>query len=330
MIGFLVSIIVPIFNSEVYLAKCIESVINQTYENIEIILVNDGSTDTTPKIIDEYANSDKRIIAVHKENGGIGSAYKAALSKITGDYIFFVDSDDWLELEAVEDLINLAVENDADMVSFGIRAYNQNGEVTEMPIFRNSDLVLKTNAEILQTHFEVLKHPTLARLYKRKLFENIVIFEQNIGIDEMLTPQLLTKCNTAVYISKEYYNVLIRQESVCREKHNEKTIKETLLIHSFVCEFIENRMPEYAIYPQLKYLNILIIFYRYLEKNVNLINNETKKQILKDIRHYYEKVLDKKLYKEQGFIQKLYTRLIITSPIIYGLLLKLKSKDYIY
>jgi len=97
-----VSIIVPVYNSELYLTKCLNSVISQTFSNLEIILVNDGSTDSSPKIINEDVIKDDRIVAIHKENGGIGSAYKAAFEVMFGDYILFVDSDNWLELDAIE------------------------------------------------------------------------------------------------------------------------------------------------------------------------------------------------------------------------------------
>ncbi len=104
----LVSIIIPVYNAEHYLTKCLDSVIHQTYTNLEIILINDGATDSSPKIIDEYALKDTRIVAIHKENGGIGSAYKAAFEMMTGDFVLFADSDDWLELDAAEHLVKLA------------------------------------------------------------------------------------------------------------------------------------------------------------------------------------------------------------------------------
>ena len=88
-----VSIITPVHNMEEYIHKCLLSIISQSYQNLEIILINDGSTENSPKIIDEYASRDSRIVAIHKENGGIGSALKVAFDIMSGDYVLFVDSD---------------------------------------------------------------------------------------------------------------------------------------------------------------------------------------------------------------------------------------------
>ena len=102
----LVSIIVPVYNVEKYLEKCIESIINQTYSNLEIVLSDDGSTDNSPSICDEYALKDSRIRVIHKSNGGLSDARNAALDIISGKYITFIDSDDYIEKEAIEILVN--------------------------------------------------------------------------------------------------------------------------------------------------------------------------------------------------------------------------------
>ena len=113
----LVSIIVPVYKVEQYLKRCMDSVLNQTYKNIEIILVNDGSPDNCPALCDEYAKIDGRVRVIHKENGGLSSARNVALDSVKGDYIFFVDSDDWLALDTLE-VLNEYLEKDYDMISF--------------------------------------------------------------------------------------------------------------------------------------------------------------------------------------------------------------------
>ena len=94
-----ISVIIPVYNVEKYLKRCLDSVINQTYKNLEIILVDDGSTDNSGKICDEYAKNDKRIIVIHKENGGVSVARNIGLDICTGDYVNFIDSDDWIDLK---------------------------------------------------------------------------------------------------------------------------------------------------------------------------------------------------------------------------------------
>ena len=125
MISPLVSIIVPIYKVEPYLRRCLDSIINQTYSNLEIILVDDGSPDSCPQICDEYAAKDDRIIVIHKENGGLSEARNVGLDICKGDYISFIDSDDWIANTCVEILLNIAINNEADIViSNFIKAQN--------------------------------------------------------------------------------------------------------------------------------------------------------------------------------------------------------------
>jgi len=134
----LVSVIVPIYNVEPYLRKCIESIINQTYKNIEIILVDDGSTDDSGKICDEYALKDSRIKVIHKVNGGLVSARKAGISIAKGEYIGAVDGDDWIEPKMYEILMSLALESGASVIDSGvIDTYCVRDEYSESYRFSN-------------------------------------------------------------------------------------------------------------------------------------------------------------------------------------------------
>ena len=119
----LVSIIVPVYNVEDYLTECIESAIKQTYHNLEIILVDDGSTDTSGKICDMYACKDDRIKVFHKQNGGLSDARNTGIEKATGEYIYFLDSDDMLPTGAIEKMLNACVQEDADMAIAGVEKF---------------------------------------------------------------------------------------------------------------------------------------------------------------------------------------------------------------
>lgn len=115
----LISIIVPVYNVEKYLNKCIDSIINQTYKNIEIILVDDGSTDNSGKICDEYLLRDSRIKVIHKNNGGLSSARNEGINISSGEYIGFVDSDDWVEPNMYEEMYKKILYSNADIVDCG-------------------------------------------------------------------------------------------------------------------------------------------------------------------------------------------------------------------
>ena len=119
----LVSVIVPIYKVEKYLGKCVDSIINQTYKNLEIILVDDGSPDNSGKICDEYAKKDNRIKVIHKENGGLSSARNAGLDVATGEFIAFVDSDDRIHLDFVEKLYRAIKEENADIASCYVESF---------------------------------------------------------------------------------------------------------------------------------------------------------------------------------------------------------------
>ena len=120
-----ITVIVPVYNVENYLNKCLDSLINQTYKNLEIIVINDGSTDNSGTICQEYAQKDNRIVYIEKENGGLSDARNAGLDRMTGSYVTFVDSDDWIEQDYVEVLYNKLTEHQADVSVGNYYSYNE-------------------------------------------------------------------------------------------------------------------------------------------------------------------------------------------------------------
>ena len=131
-----VSIIVPVYNVEKYLSECINSLTNQTYKNIEIILVDDGSTDNSGAICDEFAKADQRIIVYHTENRGVSASRNLALSKLTGEYVTFVDSDDWVDEEYIEYLLTGIINNKVEIAICNHYKYYTNGKTRKMLYFK--------------------------------------------------------------------------------------------------------------------------------------------------------------------------------------------------
>ena len=125
----LISIIIPVYKVEPYLRKCLDSVVQQTYRNLEIILVDDGSPDSCGAICDEYATKDERITVIHQENKGLSAARNAGLDIATGDYIQFVDSDDWIEPDALATVLSIAEDHHVDIVCFGFNKHLPSGEI---------------------------------------------------------------------------------------------------------------------------------------------------------------------------------------------------------
>ena len=129
MKDYLVSVIIPCYNVEKYLDRCLDSVVNQTYKNLEIILVDDGSTDETPAMCDSWAEKDSRIKVIHKENDGLANARNSGIEICTGDYVEFVDSDDFVDNDIVEFLLNLSVEYDADVSRCGFYTFDNGKDI---------------------------------------------------------------------------------------------------------------------------------------------------------------------------------------------------------
>lgn len=126
----MISVIVPVYNVKPYLQKCVDSIRNQTYQNLEIILVDDGSTDGSGEMCDEYANKDSRVIALHQKNAGQGAARNLGLDTAHGEWVGFVDADDWIDLNYYEKLVQAAETADADMACCDRRIYDEEGNLT--------------------------------------------------------------------------------------------------------------------------------------------------------------------------------------------------------
>ena len=144
-----ISVVVPVYNVEEYLDQCVESLVGQTYKNLEVILVDDGSPDNCPAMCDEWAERDNRIKVIHKENGGVSSARNAALDIASGDYIGFVDSDDWIEPDMYEILIKNAKKYDADISRCaGLFDYcdrsEEYNEVSSCTVYKGKDELIKS------------------------------------------------------------------------------------------------------------------------------------------------------------------------------------------
>lgn len=178
----LISIIVPVYKVENFIHTCIESVLNQTYSNWELILVNDGSPDNCPQICDDYAAKDQRIKVIHKENGGLSSARNVGLDNMTGEYVTFLDSDDFFHPEYLESLLDLSIQHSADIVQCDFirgveKAFPIINTKEEIKIVDNYDIFLKGYAKII----------VWGKLYKAYLFDNIRMPLGKINEDDFTT-----------------------------------------------------------------------------------------------------------------------------------------------
>lgn len=205
----LVSVIVPVYGVEQYLNKCVDSIINQTYKNLEIILVNDGSLDNCGKICDEYAEKDNRVKVIHKKNGGQGSARNCALRVASGEYITFVDSDDWLALDIIESLYNAIIINEADLSVCGFSSIKANEVLGEYWVCKKPESFDKIQALSVYYEGKYIYPAPWGKLYKRQLWEGVYFPEDVYREDEYIFYKVLEGANKVIHIgvAKYYYNV---------------------------------------------------------------------------------------------------------------------------
>ena len=220
-----ISIIVPIYNVESYLERCLQSLVGQTYSDIEIILVDDGSTDSCPQICDKWAENDERIKVIHKENGGLSDARNAGIAVATGDYIAFVDSDDWVELDYYEVLIQKLIENDADIIECGVYLVNEMGELLTQRSAKNEILVLNRVEALQKLVMEDGVYQTVwNKLYKRGVIQNILFEVGKYHEDEFWTYQVLDRMERMVIISSPKYYYMQRSSSIMGERYSIKRL----------------------------------------------------------------------------------------------------------
>ena len=208
-----VSVIIPVYNDEKYLKQCVESVLTQTYTNLEIILVDDGSTDHTPEICEEYREKYDQIRVLHKKNGGVGSSRNAGLALATGEYILFIDNDDWLEKHHIEELYKLAKENNADIAAGNFNIFYE--DTSTFSYWLNDDTYFKKVYSIKEwfslqyrTDFynmSVVFTVPWDKLYKRSLFKNIVYPEDAPVEDNLTTWKVYLLANKIAYENKAIY-----------------------------------------------------------------------------------------------------------------------------
>ena len=223
-----ISIVVPVYNVEKYVSKCIESIINQTYSNLEIILINDGSTDISGCICDYYAKKDNRIIVVHQNNQGLSMARNNGINISTGDYIGFVDSDDWIEIDMFEVLFKNIVNFDANISICDYSSVYENGKNDRKDLSQIQSIITLKGKDILHYfllnyHGHTLIHETVwNKLYKRFLFDKIRFPPNRIYEDIFTTYLLVDAAQNIVISSTQKYNYLRRKDSITGQSQTTK------------------------------------------------------------------------------------------------------------
>lgn len=250
----LVTVIVPVYKTKAYLEQCVQSICNQSYARLEIILVDDGSPDECPALCDTYAAKDTRIRVIHKENGGASSARAAGIQNAGGDYIIFVDSDDWLDLDTIERCVETALENNADCVMFGyMREYPQKGissyffdvdfsydaAASEEKVHRR--IVGPIGDEMKRPHQLDNLSPVWAKLYKSDAAgRGRIVSERVVGTSEdtIFNLYALDGCKIS-YINKCFYHYRKFNAQSITSHHKPDLAEKWEIMYGIMREYID-------------------------------------------------------------------------------------------
>ena len=307
----LISVIVPVYNVEQYLDRCINSILNQVYANIEIILVDDGSTDNSGKIADKYCDNDDRIRVIHKENGGLSSVRNEGVKYAHGDWIAFVDSDDYLKKQYLSILYNIAIKNNADIATCSFESFSDDGL-----ILKKSPSWPKTTLSGEEAVEDMLKNrrPAYAwlNLIKKELFlDNGIAFPVSKEFEDIATKIKLLCCAKKVaYTDEKLYMYLIRKDSITGKKFSNKHYRDYVAAIEDAKKYLidhEKSKSKYLEYFELSSLFTLMNYIAKDKNNAKMID-EYWKEIRKRAKRIYHKTSFPSVKKKA-----LYTALICLS-----------------
>ena len=295
----LISVIIPIYNVENYLERCLQSIIRQTYTHLEIILVDDGSTDSCPQICDEYKTKDSRIKVIHKENGGLSDARNKGLDAASGAYISFIDSDDWIDLKTYELSIQKIQETNAEVLAFNVLWVYEGKEFTpdlseEYEVMNSQQAILTTvgNTKVRTTAWN--------KLYRTDLIGDFRFLKGKLNEDEFFTFRILDKAKTIVYLHRECYYYFQRNNSIM----GKYTLRRLDMVEGVRERMLLAREKYPAIYKatKLSFCEVCLYHYQMILNNKDVDKDGSGRKKLKRYRN--EIHLTKRDVSHMNFINR--------------------------
>lgn len=257
----LISVIVPVYNAEKYLARCLESIINQSYKNLEIILVDDGSIDESYNICKAYSKKDNRIIVIHKKNGGVSCARNAGLDIAKGRWITFVDADDWIDANYCKNMIKIAIEQKSDYVCCGykriykekIELYNFDKKIIEYKPIDFLTKILNVQNGYGFSHMKLIKKDCIDNIKFDELLK--------VGEDAMFNILLLKKVNKVVVLNEPLYFYFFNEESLVRKfdiNYADKYLQSVEKMKEYILSNYEEKDIIQSLYNYIVYHVLLV------------------------------------------------------------------------
>lgn len=330
--AYLISIIVPIYNVEKYIKQCVDSILAQTYKNIEVILVDDGSPDNCPQICDSYAAIDNRVKVVHKKNGGLMSARQAGLKAASGDYIGFVDGDDWIEPDMYADFARLLDQYSPDMAlceflySFPDKDTNS-GQLLKKSFFTKEEMKEQLYGSMLfkEPYYSFGINPCCwSKIFKKELLEsNLYNVTPNIkiGEDAAFTYPCLLQADSLAYSEKYSYHYRVNPESMT--KAYDENCESTVMIPYEILKNVFEKYNDCNLMEQLDYFLLSLVngVVRNEASSVNKKPISQKKETLKKLA--VNPNVSKAVLNVNASLLPLHTRLLVS-------FLRLKNANLLY
>lgn len=310
-----VSIIVPVYNTEIYLAKCLHSILAQTLTDIEIIIINDGSTDQSQEIIELFDNKDARIRSFQKENGGLSDARNFGLDQIMGQYIAFIDSDDYVDEKMIEKMYSLAIKHDADIVMCDLVKVDEEGnEFRDLP--QSPQLLEKIILKEDLTIFGEMSCFACNKLFKNELFLRHR-FRKGIHFEDIeLIPKLVLDSKIIAKINQPFYKYFERKDSITRT-HTKKGLDMFVAIDQVKKHFLNSQYSKNV--NELERFIILQMFYSYLAYVAYVKDKSLKNNMIDELKNRLDKyeISTKKINNYQRFGNNYQSSLSLNKRLFY-------------
>ena len=283
----LISVIVPIYKVDAYLDRCIESIVNQTYHNLEIILVDDGSPDNSPQMCDEWALRDNRIKVIHKENGGLSDARNAGMRVAKGDYFSFIDSDDYVSQDFFETLLSVMKEEKSDIVECSVVKFYNDEKIDDY----SDNLEIKTFDTVSALSGLIGENPfhqhVWNKLYKSDLVRDTFYPVGKLNEDEFWTYQIFGKAKRVSKINKTMYYYFQRSSSIMGESYNIRRL-DALEAKVIRQRYIEKNYPSLLLQAKLDLYGSCIFSYQYVLKYIRGKDKNKASVIIRNYRKQCE------------------------------------------
>ena len=315
-----ISVIVPVYNAVAYLERCVNSIINQSYSSLEIILVDDGSTDGSGELCDLFTKQDNRIRVIHQQNKGSGAAKNAGFEMMTGEYAALVDSDDWVDADIYQKLLKLITETSAEIAACGIRKVTDSGEI----FYYNDALDEQHVYSTLEALKELPKNERITNSMCNKLFRadmigNLRMNEDICYDDNPFVPQCIARASKIAYTAEPLYNYYQRSGSI---SHNQFSIKEfdRVTADRIRLDFYHKHFPQCEDAAAIAYIGSCLNVYYHSRhcSDAKKQRASLEKELRMALRSYPNLPFTKK--------QRSKANLFLFSPILYTLTMSMRGK----